>query len=928
MNLWAHIRAWFNGIFRRSEITSELDEELRAHVQNRADDLVRSGLPRAEAERRARIEFGGHEKFKEECREALGTRLLEVFLQDLRFSVRMLRKSPGFAAVAILTLALGIGANTAIFTLLDQILLRMLPVKDPPQLVLLEIVGHYYGNSSGDSVVSYPMYRDFQEHHEVFSGMFCHRFTTASLSFGGQAERVRVELVSGTYFSVLGVHPALGRTLTPDDDRVPNGEPLVVLNYAFWRQRFGGDPAIVGKTLLVNNRNMTVIGVAQAGFDGVEADRSANFFVPIMMQEAFMGERKTPLLTDRRTRWAQAFGRLKPGITREQAKAALQPLTHSMLEMEVQEPAFRHASAYDREQFVKSQVNVLPGSQGYSYTRNDLRTPLWVLMAITGFVLLIACANLANLLLSRSAGRQKEIGVRLAIGASRGRIFHQLLIESLVLATLGGLVGLALAFWADQALMAIYLPEDSSGLTISTTSDARILLFTLAITFLTGIAFGFAPALQSTKPDLNSTLKDEAGSVVRGGRGGLRQALVIAQVAFSLVLLVGAGLFLRTLTNLRGVSPGFPVERLIGFELNPWLNGYTAEQSKDFYQRLTENLRTIPGVQSVGLAAVRILQGSEWDSGLTVEGYSPSRPDDHPEAYMNKISPNYFATLGVSFIAGRDFTLQDGRPVKKGPDQDEEESTMAVIINETFARRYFSGRNPIGLHLGFGTDPGTKTNMEIIGVVKDTKYTGLRDDIPEQAFLPYLAAGFTGQSRMTVYLRTAIDPAPVMRAVREKVRAMDASLPVYGMRTTEEEISNSLSTERMIAGLSSIFGFLAALLATIGLYGVMAHAVARRTREIGIRMALGAEKRSVLWMVMRQVSLLVAVGLAAGIPAALALGQLGGRWISGMLFGVPATDPMNIALAALLMAGVALLAGFLPARRASRVDPMVALRYE
>jgi predicted permease len=928
MKVFSSIRSVASALAHRSQTDREMNEELRAHVENRADDLERSGVPRAEAERRARIEFGGHEKFKEQCREALGPRLLEIFLQDLRFSLRMLRKSPGFAGVAILTLALGIGANTAIFTLLDQILLRSLPVKDPQHLVLLDLVGHQYGNSSGDSVVSYPMYRDLQERNEAFSGMFLHRYASASLWFGGRAERVGVELVSGTYFGVLGIRSVLGRTITPDDDRVPNGEPLVVLSYASWKQRFAGNPDVVGKTLMVNNRKLTVIGVAQAGFDGVETDRAANLFVPIMMQEAFLGERKTPLLKDRRTRWAQAFGRLQPGVTAGQAKARLQPLTHAMLEMEVQEPAFSHASAYDREEFLKSWMDVLPASKGFSYTRNDLSTPLWVLMATTGLVLLIACANLANLLLSRSTGRQREIGVRLAIGASRGRILHQLLVESLVLATFGGLAGLVLAFWADRALMAIYLSADSSGLSISAAPDARILLFTLAITFLTGIAFGFAPALQSTKPDLNNTLKDEAGSVTGGRRGGLRRSLVIAQVAFSLVLLVGAGLFLRTLSNLRGVSPGFPAERLIGFELNPWLSGYTVEQCKGFYQRLTENLGSIPGVQSVGLAAVRILGGSEWDSGLTVEGYSARRPDDHPQAFMNKISPNYFGTLGVPFLAGRDFTPQDGVPLKRNPDRDEEESTTAVIINETFARRYFAGRNPVGLHLGFGTDPGTKTNMEIVGVVKDTKYTGLRDDIPEQAFLPYLAAGFTGQRGMTVYLRTAVDPVSVMPAARAKVREMDRTLPIYAMRTTEEQISDSLSTERMIASLSSVFGLLAALLATIGLYGVMAYAVARRTREIGIRMALGAEKGSVLCMVMREVSFLVAVGLAAGIPAAVALAGLGRPWISGMLYGVPATDPANVAVAAVLMAAVALLAGFLPARRASRVDPIVALRYE
>lgn len=465
MKLFRWIRYLSSAVFRRSQNEAEMDEELGAHVRNRADDLQRHGLSRAEAERRARIEFGGHEKFKEECRDALSTRLLEVLLQDVRFAARMLRKSLGFASVAVLTLALGIGANTAIFTLLDQILLRSLPVKDPQRLVLLDLVGHQYGNSSGDNVISYPMYLDFRDHNEVFSGMFCRRHAWANLLFGGQSERVRAEMVSGTYFGVLGVGPALGRTITPDDDRAPNCEPVVVVSCAFWKQRFGRDPAIVGKKVVVNNRSMTIIGVAQAGFDGVEPDRSANLFVPVMMQEAFMGERKIPLLRDRRTIWLQAYGRLKPGVTAEQANAALQPFTHAMLEMEVLEPAFSHASAYDREEYLKSRLNLLPGSQGYSSTRNDLRTPLWVLMATTGFVLLIACANLANLLLSRSTGRRKEIGVRLAIGASRGRILHQLLIESLVLSALGGLAGLALAFWADQALMAIYLPEDASGLT-------------------------------------------------------------------------------------------------------------------------------------------------------------------------------------------------------------------------------------------------------------------------------------------------------------------------------------------------------------------------------------------------------------------------------------------------------------------------------
>ena len=850
---------------------------------------------------------------------------VETVGRDFGYALRTLRRSRGFAVVAALTLALGIGANTAIFTLLDQVLLRLLPVKNPQQLVLLTMRGHHYGSNWGGNAISYPMYRDFQDHNEVFSGMFCRFPDHVSLTFDGQSERVAAELVSGTYFPVLGVSTVLGRAFTPNDDRVRDGHPLVVLSYDYWKQRFGGDAQIVGKTVLVNNYQMTIIGVAQPGFDGVELGYATKIFVPVMMQkEIIIGNDK--MLTDRRSRWVNAFGRLKPGVSVTKAKASLQPFMHSMLEMEVKEAAFRNASAYDREQFLKCWIDLWPGSQGRAQLRAELSTPLWVLMATTGMVLLIACANIANLLLARATGRQKEIAVRLAMGATRGRIVSQLLIETLSLSALGGILGLALAFWADKALMAIYLPSDANGLNISTAPDFRILLFTLAVTVVTGIVFGLAPALQATRPDVGRTLKDQAGAVVGGGHGRLRNALVVTQVAMSLLLLIGAGLFLRSLKNLSNLGPGFRAERLVGFNIDPSLNGYSVPRLKNFYQQLTDNLSSLPGVQSVGLASMRIMENNEWDSSMTVEGYTAPKPEDRAQPYMNMIGPGYFATMGIPIVAGRDFRLSDDREMKRENLSDEPENERwtptAVMINEKFARKYFAGRNPVGMHVGFGSDPGTPTQMEIIGVVKDVKYTNLRDEIPEQAFIPYMGSRFV--SDMTVYLRTTGEPNQLMTSIRAKVREMDANLPIYAMRTMDEQISNSLSTERMIASLSTVFGFVATMLAIIGLYGVMSYSVSQRTREIGIRMALGAEQRKVIGMVMREVLLLIAIGVGLGVPAALALTSV----VKSQLYGLQAHDPWTLGLATALLVLVACAAGYVPALRASRVDPMKALRYE
>jgi predicted permease len=848
---------------------------------------------------------------------------MEALGRDLRFALRGLMKSPAFTAVAVLSLALGIGANTAIFTLLDQVLLRRLPVKDPEQLALLTMVGRHYGSNWGGNAISYPLYEDLGRNNEVFSGMFCRFPTSVSLSLGSETERVRAELVSGTYFQVLGVGAALGRTFTTEEDQTPGGHPLVVLSNDYWKSRFSADPAVLGRTVVVNGHDMKVLGVAAPGFSGVQLEFVPQIFVPMMMKAQM-----TPNwdgLKERRQRFVNAFGRLKPGITHAQAKASLQPFFKGVLEMEVKEAAFNNASVEAREAFLKIVLDVLPGGQGRSYIRRQLEKPLLLLIGLTAGVLLIACANVANLLIARAAARDKEIAVRLAVGASRGRIVRMLLVESLVLAALGATAGVVLAYVTDRLAFGLMSP-DAASLKLSPVPDPRILFFTGLIAVLTALVFGLVPAIQATRPNLAPTLKDQAGALAGGVRQArFRKALVAVQVALSLLLLVGAGLFVRTLLNLRELGPGFPAEKLLAFNLDPSLNGYSVERAKAFFQQIADDLSALPGVSASGLASVGILQDNEWDSSVTVEGHVQA-PQEDQSPFMNAISPGYFAALGVPILAGRDFTAQDTDEIlhrkRQTPDGEDSWQPRVVIVNEKFARRFFGDRSPLGRHVGFGSDPGTPTDMEIVGVIKDIKYTNLKDEIPIQMFVPYMARRRVGD--MTVYVRASLPTEVLVSMARDRVRKLDPNLPLYGVRTMEQRVTDSLLVERLIAGLAGTFGVLATLLACVGLYGVMAYNVARRTREIGLRMALGAFGGDVVWLVLREALWLLAAGLLIGLPASVALA----RYAQSQLFGVHFADPLTLVLAVSSLGLAATLAGFIPARRASRVDPISALRYE
>jgi predicted permease len=904
----SQLRALWNNLFRRKQLDRELDEELQAYVELVSAEKVRAGADPEEAYRDARREVGGVQQVTQHVRDVRVGVWLDRLAQDVQYGVRTLTKNPGFTLVAMGTLALGIGANTAMFSLLDQVVLRLLPVNHPERLVIVRETGNHYGNSYGPNTISWPMFEDLRDNNQVFSGMFCRFPATVTIGDGDRVAQVPTELVSGSYFPILGVGAELGRTIAPDDDAVPDSRPVAVLSYSFWRSYFNGDRTIVGRTIALNSQTMTVIGVAQPGFDGVELGAPAKVFIPIMMKTEMTPH--SDGLKDRRRRlsWVTAYGRLKPGVSREQAQLSLQPLMHGILEMEAQQPEFtRNTTAADRQLFLRNRVELLPGSE--NGLRESMRKPLWLLVALTGAVLLLACANLANLLLARATAREREFAVRLAIGAGRARIVRQLLVESLLLAGGGAILGLALAFLMDRILLRIYLPAGAaSEFVVSPIPDGRVLAFVGGVMLLTSLVFGLLPAVRGSRTEITLSLKDRSSSLSAGGIS-LRRMLVALQVSLSLLLLFGAGLFVRTLRNLERVGPGFPTDHLLTFTIDPSLNGYSDQETKSFYERLNVNLQSMPGITSVGFSSMPLLKGYAWQNAILGKDFEGSPIEEQP--VLSQIGPDYFATLGIPIVAGRAFTMQDVRPADY------------AVINESFAREYFPGRDPIGQRFGLVDDMETITpKTEVIGVIPDTKYRDLRETPPPQAYFPYFDE--THFRFMNVYLRTQGDPRQVEDELRERMRQFDPHVPVVDLETINERIGFSLRTERLIASLSAVFGGLATLIAVIGLYGVMAYAVMRRTREIGIRMAMGALRSDVIAMVMREVLLLIGGGLAAGAVLALALADL----VRNQLYGLNARDPITFVGSAIVLAVAAGLAGFIPALRASSLNANTALRHE
>jgi putative ABC transport system permease protein len=831
--------------------------------------------------------------------------------KDITFGLRMLSKSPGFTAIAVITLALGIGANTAIFSLMNQILLRQLPVENPGELVILRAPGPATGHisSDGDSTesFSYPIYKGLRDNNSVFSGILARYTFSASVANHGQTDRATGELVSGNYFGVLGVQPAVGRVFTPDDDRVPGAQPVVVLSYPYWTRHFGGDPTVLNKVLLINNVEMTVVGVSPPGFFGVQVGQTPDIFVPMMMtaQMTLSGE----TLDGWNDYWIKVLARRKPGVSEKQAEAGINTVYRPLLEEQL--PLIKSGWNEDkRQKFLNKKISLSPGARGRTVLQRDSGSQIITLFVMVALVLLIACTNVANLLLARGASRQREFAIRTAMGASRGRMIRQLLAESLLCALGGGVLGILLGTWLMRILTPIVVAN--AGIQgLNDKLDPSVLTFALAATILSGIFFGLIPAWRVTRLGVSDVIKDQGStSSASVAHVGFRKVLVAGQVAFTMLLLAGAGLFMRSLWNLRNQDLGLKTDNVITFSIEPPLNGYDTPRSIALIDQLRERIAALPGVRSVGTGDIATLSGDDEGSNITAEG-SPEIPEDLDDVDRVAVSPGYFSTLGIPLLSGREFREADGATAPK-----------VAVASEAMVKRFFPGRNPIGAHFAFGGGNKVKPDIEIVGVVKDVKQEHVSSAVQPYVYVPY--AQRTKITGMTFYVRSTQDPLLLGTSLQGEVRQMDANLPVYDLKTMERVVEEDLFSARMVAVLSAAFAGLAALLAALGIYGVLAYLVVQRTREIGIRMALGAVAGQVRLLIVKEVGSMVLLGVGVGLPLAYGLA----RFSESLLYGVHAGDPAVYALGLGLIGLIALAACFLPARRATRVDPLVALRYQ
>jgi predicted permease len=836
---------------------------------------------------------------------------MESLFSDIRYAVRGILKRPGFTAIAVITLALGIGANTAIFTLVNAVTLKSLPVTRPQELVLF-YDGSDEGTSNGDPSsgewrrFSYDSYRYFVDHDPNYQALSAFRSgesrvsVTSSQSPSGEAQRASSHLVSGNYFAVLGVNALLGRTLTPSDDQ-PGAPPAAVLSYGYWKEQWSGDPQIINREIVVNGRAFTVVGVTPPEFFGIRVRRSPDLWVPLVFQPEI--EMRESYLKAPRTYWLNLAGRLKPGVKLEQAQASANLLLHQFLTSQ----AGTKLTDDDRKGIASAYVGLAPGARGISGLRIAYSRALRMLMVIVGLVLLIACANVGNLLLSRTAARKAEISLRLALGASRARLVRQLLTESFLLAVMGGIAGILLAQGGVKVL--VTLVAKTSPLDVH--PDFSVLAFTAGVAMTAGLLFGTVPALRATKTDLTTAIKEKSS---RTARFGLASALVIAQVGLSMVLLAGAGLFSRSLIKLQEENVGFNRDKVLVVRIDPRLGGYKPTELSALYRQLLDRIRGIPGVQSATVATFSPISGSGRTSSITVRGYT-ARADEDMDVSDMLVGPDYGATLGVPLILGREIDKRD-TPA----------STKIAVVSQSFAQHFFQGENPVGrrFHFGDENEPERSEDLEIVGVVGDVKYDNARTAPAPTAYRPILQVQDADAYSSTLEIRTSSEPTATAPIVRDAIRQVDPKLPLFDVTSLRQQLSGALQQEKLVAELVSFFGLLALLLACVGLYGVMAHGVVRRTKEIGIRMALGAERGRIVWMVMRETILLVLIGIALGVPAALGAAKL----VSSQLFGLSPSDPFTLSVAATVLIAVASLAGLLPARKASKVNPLTALHYE